>query len=96
MQFYQDNLLDPYNRGVMAIENAKVSISRDFKALKEKFPSIPVSLQTETGISVYSFDHALRVYMWTKQGEDIPGISKADQTRLNNFVKNKPRISYFC
>ena len=96
MQFYQDNLLDPYNRGVMAIENAKVSISRDFKALKEKFPSIPVSLQTETGISVYNFDHALRVYMWTKQGEDIPGISKSDQTRLNNFVKNNPELVTFA
>ena len=37
-----------------------------------------------------------RVYLFNKAGFDVPGISKTDQTRLNNFVKNNPELVTFA
>ena len=84
-QFYNDNLIDPFNRAERRIESAKIAAASDFKALKSKLEKLPKSMNTETGIGNYSFGDAARVAVWTNQGMEIPGLSKRDQKKLNNF-----------
>jgi hypothetical protein len=58
MAFYKTNLLDPYNRAEIAISQAKVAAGRDYKALKKQFKNIPKTLEKETGIAKYTYQHA--------------------------------------
>ena len=95
-EFLKNNLIDPYNRAEDSIIQAKISASNDFMALKQKFPGLPKTLETETGIGKFTYQHALRVYIWTKQGMSIPGISKADATKLNKFITGDTKLQSFA
>ena len=96
MAFYKTNLLDPYNRAEIAISQAKVSAGRDYKALKKQFKNIPKTLEKETGIAKYTYQHAIRTYIWNKQGIEVPGLSKRDQKRLTDFIANDSELSVFA
>ena len=95
MAFFKDNLLDPYNRAEIEIESSKISASNDFNALKAAFPNIPKSLKKETGIGKFTYEHAIRAYIWDKQGMTVPGLSKRDLKRLSDFVKADPDLKVF-
>ncbi len=96
MAFYKDNLIDPYNRAEMAISQAKVAAGRDYKELKKQFKNIPKTLEKETGIAKYSYQHAIRTYIWDSQGLEVPGLSKRDQKRLTDFIKADPELQAFA
>jgi chloramphenicol 3-O-phosphotransferase len=96
MAFYKENLIDPYNRAEMAISQAKVAAGRDYKALKKQFKNIPKTLEKETGIAKYTYQHAIRTYIWDSQGIEVPGLSKRDQKRLTDFIKADPELQAFA
>ena len=96
MAFYKTNLLDPYNRAEISLSQAKVSAGRDYKALKKQFKNIPKTLEKETGIAKYTYQHAIRTYIWNKQGIEVPGLSKRDQKRLTDFIANNAELSVFA
>jgi chloramphenicol 3-O-phosphotransferase len=96
MAFYKENIIDPYNRAEMAISQAKVAAGRDYKALKKQFKGVPKTLEKETGISKYSYQHAIRTYIWDSQGVEVPGLSKRDQKRLTDFIKADPELQAFA
>ena len=96
MAFFKDNLLDPYNRAEIEIESAKIAAANDFNALKAAFPDMPNSLKKETGIGKFTFEHAIRAYIWGKQGVSIPGLSKRDLKRLTDFVTANADLKVFA
>ncbi|MCP4343224.1 MAG: hypothetical protein GY799_31205, partial [Desulfobulbaceae bacterium] len=95
MAFFKDNVLDPYNRAEIEIDAAKISAASDYNALKAAFPKLPKSLKKETGIGKFTFEHAIRAYIWGQQGMTIPGLSKRDLKRLSDFVKADPDLKVF-
>ena len=95
MAFLKTNLLDPYNRAESAVTQAKVSAANDFKALKNKLKTLPKTLSKQTGIGKFTYSHAVRVAAWTKQGMDIPGLSKRDVKELVDFVNNDAKLRVF-
>ena len=95
-EFLKTNLIDPYNKAEDSITQAKISAANDFMALKEQFPGLPKTLETETGVGKFTYQHALRTYMWTQQGMSIPGLSKADARKLNKFITDDAKLQAFA
>ena len=95
MAFLKTNLLDPYNRAESAVTQAKISAANDFKALKNKLKTLPKTLSKQTGIGKFTYSHAVRVAAWTKQGMDIPGLSKRDVKELVDFVNKDAKLRVF-
>ncbi len=95
-EFLKTNLIDPYNRAEDSIIQAKISAANDFMALKEQFPGLPKTLETETGVGKFTYQHALRTYIWTQQGMSIPGLSKTDARKLNKFITDDARLKSFA
>jgi hypothetical protein len=95
MAFLKTNLLDTYNRAESAVTQAKVSAANDFVALKTKLKTLPKTLSKETGIGKFTYSHAVRVAAWTKQGMDIPGLSKRDVKELVDFVNKDAKLRVF-
>ena len=95
LQFFQDNLIDPYNRAEQAVTRAKITAANDFKALKNSLKTLPKSLAKQTGIGGFTFGQAARVAVWTRQGMEVPGLSKRDAKELNDFVKNNSELDVF-
>ena len=95
-EFLKTNLIDPYNKAEDSITQAKISAANDFMALKEQFPGLPKTLETETGVGKFTYQHALRTYMWTQQGMSIPGLSKTDVKKLNKFITDDAKLQAFA
>jgi len=103
LEWLHENLIDPYNKAEQELISAKVSAANDFNALVSKFPSLrsgKVSfsnpLQAGIGVGPFTKSHAVRVYIWNKQGMEIPGLSKVDQARLIKAVEADNELNVFA
>ena len=43
----------------------------------------------------FTYDQALRTYLWNKSGYEIPGISKVEKTKLIELVNENPELQAF-
>jgi hypothetical protein len=94
MKFYQDALLDPYTRAMTNLSTSRVNLMSDFKALKKQL-DVPKDLKKETE-SGFTNEQAVRVYLWNKVGEKIPGLSKTDLKELSDIVEKDPKLKVFA
>ena len=96
LKMFKDNLFRPFAKAIGNINNLKQSITNDFQALKKQYPAIKKLLSKEIPTGGFTYDSAVRVYLWTNSGVEIPGLSKADQKELYNEVKNNPELKAFA
>jgi hypothetical protein len=95
MQWYKDNLLDPYARAMNDISSARVAMFNDYKQLKEDLKVIPKDLKKKS-VDEYTREQAVRVYIWNEQGNKIPGLFKTDQKELFDYVNKDPELKLFA
>ena len=94
MAWLKKNLLDPFNRAEATITKDKISISNDFVELKKQFANIPKTLKKEA-LDGFTYEDALRVYIWNTQGKEIPGLAKKDVKELTEFINNNQDLKTF-
>jgi hypothetical protein len=100
-KFIDDNLMNPYNKAEQELMSAQMSIARDFENLKKQFPGLKSTglsnpLMDEIGVGPYTKSQAIRVYMWAKQGMEIPGMSKRDINDLVKAVESDNELNVFA
>ena len=91
-KFIEDNLVTPYVRGIAMIEAVKQQIRRELVALRKADRKSFRMLGKKITNSDYTYDQALRVYMWTQQGIEVPGIDKDDIRFLINEINQFPKL----
>ena len=96
MKWMEDKLMTPYAKGIAAIDGVRQQIKRDFKSLVKAFPRQYKQLNKEIGNSGFTFDQAVRVYLWQKAGIEVPGLSKKDTKLLNDAIQSKPELMDFA
>ena len=100
-KFIKENLMDPYNKAEQELISAQVSVANDFSELKKQFPNLRSKrgknpLLEEIGVGPYTKSQAIRVYMWNKQGMDIPGMSQRDINALVKAVEADNELNVFA
>tara|TARA_R110002074_G_scaffold224102_1_gene395306 strand:+ start:622 stop:7524 length:6903 start_codon:yes stop_codon:yes gene_type:complete len=97
MEFMKKALLDPFARADREMSMARMSILDDYKTLTKEMPNIKKKLgkiiDEDTG---FTFDNAVRVYLFNKAGYDVPGISKRDLAYLNNVINTDQDLKSFA
>jgi len=105
MAFYKEHLIDPYWKGVSALRTQRISIAKQYRALKKELGIVPRKLkkpfkyEDENGNmkeSLFSKEDAIRVYVWDAQGFDIEGLSNVDLPVLVNYVNSQPDLKAFA
>ncbi len=96
LAFYKKYLYDPFNAANESITREKTALLNDFKALKNKLSNVPKRLKEYSKQGDYTNDAAVRVFIWSQQGQKIPNISKADQKALIDEVKNDKELLSFA
>lgn len=96
MEWFNKALIKPYTQGVNAIEKARQQVSNDFAGLVKGFPKIKKLLRSKITDQQYTYDEAIRVYLWEKAGFTIPGLSKRDQNMLSKTVREDANLSSFA
>ena len=96
MEFFEKYLLKPYNKAYRDLNNAKETISNDYRVLKKTFKDVKKKLGKPTNYKNFTYDQAIRVYLWDKNGITVPGLSKTDQKKLVAIVKKDQRLIEFA
>ena len=94
-QFFHDNLQKPFNRAYSEVNTRKQNISEDYKALRKAMPEVRKQLGDNVG-GVYNVAQAIRVYNFNKAGYKVPGLSKADLSRLIKHVEARPELTLYA
>ena len=94
MKFFDEALNKPYARAMENLATDRVNLMADFKALKKQL-EVPKDLRKKTK-SGFTNEQAVRVYLWAKTGQEIPGLSKKDFKELNDIVENNPKLKVFA
>ena len=102
-KWFIETLIKPYDKAEQALISAKMAVAKDFAALKAKFPTLKSSrfsfkspLLQDVGYKSFNKSQAVRVYLWNKQGMEIPGMSRTDIDGLVAAVESDPELNIFA
>jgi hypothetical protein len=100
LAFIKKTLVNPFGRAEYSITKERVSTALDFKALKQKLnkelgrKGLSKLLKQEAW-GGFTNEQALRVWLWSSQSMDVPGLNENDIKRLKGAVlKNKTLVKY--
>ena len=101
LSFFEEKLIKPFSRAEIEITKDKKKVTSQFKNLLESQPEIRSSLKNTVNRAdgtptTFTVDHAVRVYLWSKNGIDIPGLSDRDLQLLKSFVESDPSLQAFA
>ena len=95
-EFFKKYLEKPFNRAYNETHIVRQSLSNNYKELRKSMPEVTKQLNEKVGGTVYTVENAIRTYLWTKAGYEVPGMSKRDLKTLNEFVLNNERLVAFA
>jgi hypothetical protein len=95
-KFFEDNLMTPYFEGVGILESERQAVLDDVKGLLKMFKPVKKKINKFIEGDNYTYDAAIRIYLWNKAGIEIPGLSKRDQKRLNQLIVDDVELSGFA
>ena len=94
--FFEQALVRPLNRAYREIDAAKQAIANDYKSLNKQFPDVNEKLTKKTPDGDFTFQDAIRVYLWNKHGHSISGLSPTDQQNLVDIVMNDSSLQAYA
>ena len=95
-KFFQDNLIDPYFKGIRAIEETRQAFKDDFRALNKQMRPVIKKLGKLVPGTEFTHDQAVRVALWNASGYEIPGLSEIDQKKLVDYVNDNADLSEYA
>ena len=96
MAWYKKHVIDPFARAMNDIDNARLAVMQDYRAIKKQLGVVPKDLRAKVPGEPFSKEQAIRVYIWNKQGMDVPGLSKSDLQSLTDYVEKNPELQLFA
>jgi len=94
--FFEKALVRPLNRAYKEIDTAKQAVANDYKALNKQMPEVNKMLSKKTPDGDFTYQDAIRVYLWDKHGYKIPGLSDVDQAGLVELVKSDGMLQSYA
>ena len=94
--FFEQALIRPLNRAYRELNTAKQSIANDYKSLNKQFADVKKKLIKKTPDGDFTYQDAIRVYLWDKHGHDISGLSETDQQSLVDLVNNDQELRQYA
>jgi hypothetical protein len=95
-KFFQDTLIDPYFKGIRAIEETRQAFKDDFRALNKQMKPVVKKLGKLVPGTEFTHDQAIRVALWNASGYEIPGISEVEQKKLVDYVNDNADLSEYA
>jgi len=97
LKFLTDTLLKPYSDAMLNLMKARQTMYKDWQDLiNKKHKGISKLLKQDSGYGGYLVDQAVRVYLWSAAGYDIPGLDKKDLFNLREIVRTNPKLRSFA
>ena len=95
LAFYDKHLLKPFAKANNLITSERLALMRDYRLLKKQIGIVPKNLRKEIPGVGFTREQAVRAYIWSKQGMEVPGLNKGDLKELLSEVKKSPELIKF-
>jgi len=95
LQWYKDNLMNPYNNGMRDFEISKQNAVTSWNELKKQIKNTPANLKKEA-VRGFNNEDAIRIYLWNKSGNPPTNLAKKDLTEINKYVNSKSELKAFA
>ena len=96
MAFLKKALIDPLNRAYTEFNTAKQVIANDYRRLKKTMPEAAKKVNQTTPDGDFTYGDAVRVYLWTKAGFEVPGLNQKEIDNLTSLVLNDAELQQFA
>ena len=94
--FLEKALVRPLLRAHREIDTAKQAVANDYKALNKQMSEVRDMLSKNTPDGDFTYQDAIRVYLWNKHGYKIPGLSPIDQKKLVDLVEANSSLKSYA
>jgi len=99
LEFIKETLIDPFNRAENEISEFRQRLSEDLKVLNKEMGDLDTNVDKEIikELAEQNFTptQAVRVFIWTARGEDIPDLTKSEALKLRlKVMKDKKLLKY--
>ena len=94
--FLEQALVRPLNRANKEYDTARQSIATDYKNLNKQMPDVKKMLTKATPDGDFTYQDAIRIYIWDKHGYDIPGLSPIDRKNLVELVRSDENLQAYA
>ena len=95
-KFLKKALYNPFGRAMSSLSKDRINLMEDFKQLKKELDINTRKLRDIKVPGGWNAEQAIRVYIWNKQGMDIPGLSKGDIKNMVDFVNKNINYQNFA
>ena len=100
-EFFDNNLIKPYQQAVAQIERFRRTLKLDYSTLLKASPEARVLLNKKIptkGKTDFTYDQAVRAYLMDQSGFNLSeaGLSKRDAKLLVDTIKNDPIMASFA
>jgi len=96
IKFFEEYLVKPFAKADREMSQMKQGIRDQYRALNKEFKDVKKKLGKLTDVKGFTFDAAIRVYLYDKAGYDIPGLAESSKRQLVNLVKNDPSLRAYA
>ena len=87
---------EPFNIASQNIDSDKMTVMSNYNNIKNANKVTQKELSTVIQDSYFRNEDAVRVYIWNKQGHEIPQITSKEKQNLLEYVKANPKLSRFA
>ena len=94
--FFEKSLVDPFARATKEMNESRQKASEDLKALYKDMPSVKRKLNKKLPNSSFTYDQAIRTYLWEKAGFEVPELSARDLKEMTEVVRNDTELRNFA
>tara|TARA_R110000765_G_scaffold367681_1_gene457784 strand:- start:24 stop:2597 length:2574 start_codon:yes stop_codon:yes gene_type:complete len=94
--WFKKALFDPWAKAYVDFNVYKQKMTDEYTDLKKRFPTTVKSLKEKVPGMPYTNDTAVRVYLWSKAGFSIPGLSTQEQYKLIEHVEGNRNLRSFA
>jgi len=95
LEFFDATLLKPFARAMNDVSMDRIRLSQQFKTMKSELKDVPKNLNKEV-LPGLTFENAVRIYAWEKQGIEVEGISEDTIAEVWEVMQENPELQVFA
>jgi hypothetical protein len=96
LEFFKQSVIDPFSRAYTELDQSRQTIINDWNNLRKRHSEVANKLGDLMPASEFTFDNAIRVYLYNKAGHDIPGLSEQEVNNMVERVKTDKALLAFA
>lgn len=98
--FFKEYLLDPFNTAENAMSSFRQRLAENLKTLKKELGNIDKDISNETIKKIeatgFTPDQAVRIFIWNRQGDEIPNLTNKEKATLLGIVRRDPKLMRYA